>query len=412
MGRSSGARALIGLLILAGVGAAGYFGTRLAQGAFAEDYRFEVVVGESGQGLVEGSDVAFRGVLIGKVGQIQLNDDLQAQVELILEPQYAIPADARFEIVGKTLFGEKQLEIRYDGDPQLASAHIPDGDLVDDPARLVEVQDVLEHLDDLLGAINPDDLAVVVDDGLGAFVGQEDSIGRAIDQGARATDVFSRSLDDQVPALRDLSLVAEALGPVGDEFNRLGSLIDSGALDTITVNQARLQVLLAELNRFSDQLDIVLELTRADLDRLIIEGDNVTRVLFAYRPELAEVVEGIQEYSDVLGNGGQTHPSYSGFAAGFQIILDNPLTPDLVCGALPPESAQLLPACEALLGLVPESFGGGGAPEIPIPDPPALATVPAQIPAAPQTGGDGGVERIIEQVLGDLGGALGGARDE
>lgn len=402
MGRSSGARAVIGLLILLGVGAAGFLGTRLAQGAFDEDYRFEVVVGESGQGLVEGSDVAFRGVLIGKVGEIQLNDDLQAQVELILEPQYEIPTDARFEIVGKTLFGEKQLEILYEGDPQLAAAHIPDGDLVDDPSALVEVQDVLEHLDDLLGAIDPDDLAVVVDDGLGTFVGQEDSIARAIDQGARATDVFSRSLDDQVPALRDLSLVAEALGPVGDDFNRLGAIIDGGALDTITANQARLQVLLSELNAFSDQLDIVLELTRPDLDRLIVEGDNVTRVLFAYRPELAEVVEGIDDFTDILGNGGQTHPSYSGFAAGFQIILDNPLDPERFCFQIPGELAPLLPACEALLGLLPESFGGGGVPEIPIPELPVLAEAPAIIPAAPQLPSRGGVDDILGAVLGDI----------
>ncbi len=406
MGRSSGARAVIGLLILVGVGAAGFLGTRLAQGAFDEDYRFEVVVGESGQGLVEGSDVAFRGVLIGKVGQIQLNDDLLAQVELILEPQYEIPTDARFEIVGKTLFGEKQLEILYEGDPQLAAAHIPDGDLVDDPSALVEVQDVLEHLDDLLGAIDPDDLAVVVDDGLGTFVGQEDSIARAIDQGARATDVFSRSLDDQVPTLRDLSLVAEALGPVGDEFNRLGAIIDGGALDTITVNQARLQVLLAELNRFSDTLDVVLELTRPDLDRLIIEGDNVTRVLFAYRPEIAELVEGIDDYSDTIGNGGQTHPSYSGFAAGFQILLDNPIHPEDICAGLPAELAPLLPGCAGGDG------GGDEPPAIPVPDLPVLATVPAVIPSAPQPSGDGGVEQIISAVLGDLGAALGGAQGD
>lgn len=403
MTRSPGVRAILGLVILATVMGLGYLGTRAAQGAFAEDYRFTVLLGETGQGLVQGSDVAFRGVLIGKVGEISLTEDLQAEVELVLEPQYEIPASATFAVVGKTLFGEKQLEVRYDGDPADAVAFIEDGGRVSDVAVVTEVQDVLEDLDVLLAAINPDDLAVVINDGAGAFVGQEDSIARAIDQGARATGVFAGSLDDQVPALRDLSLVAEALGPVGDEFNRLGTALDNGALDTLTANQQRLRVLLAELNEFSDQLDVVLELTRADLDRMIIQGDNVTRVLFAYRPEVAELVEGINDYTDTIGNGGQTDPGFDGFAAGFAILVTNPITAEF-CGQAPPELAAILPLCGA-----PEGGEGAEAPAAAPAPPVPVAEVPVLIAAGPQAPADTGVEAIIDAVLSDLA-QVGGAR--
>ncbi|WP_341251016.1 MlaD family protein [Euzebya pacifica] len=403
MGRSTAVRAFLGLLIIVGVGTVGWFGTRAAQGAFAEDYRFTVVMGETGQGLVNGSDVVARGVLIGKVGAIELTEDLQAEVELVLEPEYRIPEDAQFAIVGKTLFGEKQLEVRFDGPRELAAAFIPDEGRVTDVNAVVEVQDVLQDLDGLLGAIDPEDLAVVVNDGLGAFVGQEDSIARAIDQGARATNVLSRSLDDQVPTLRDLSLVAEALGPVGDEFNRIASTIDGGALDTLTANQDRLRFLLAELNAFSDQLDIVLELTRGDLDRLMVEGDNVTRVLFAYRPELADMVEGLNDYTDIIGNGGQTDPGWSGFAAGFQIILQEPVSAEL-CAGVPPELAAVLPICS---GTAPPADGGDGSapPSLPVLD------IPDVVVAAPQAPvGDGAITDVFTQVLGDLDLLLGGGQ--
>jgi virulence factor Mce-like protein len=399
---SPGIRALIGLVATIAIGVTGFFATRAAQGAFTPDYRVSVVVGETGQGIISGSDVVARGVIVGRVGAIELTEDLQAVIELILENRYTIPDTATFAVTGKTLLGEKQVEILFDG-PFGAPDALAQGAVVDDPDRVIELQDVLQDLDGLIGAIDPEDLAVVVNDGLGAFVGQGDAIGRAIDQGARATDVFSRSLDDQTPALRDLSLVAEQLGTVGGEFNRLGTVIDGGALDTLVDNQQRLRVLLDELDGFADKLDIVLRLTRPDLDRLIVEGDNVTRMLFAYRPELAEVLVGIGDYSDTIGNGGLSDPGFSGLGAGFQIIIDEGIG-DL-CAELPNDLALLLPGCS----------GEGGTP-LPVPGVPQIPLVPVipdvlvdlPVPglASPETPGRVGIEGVLDGLL--SGGALGG----
>uniref|UniRef100_UPI003511462D MlaD family protein n=1 Tax=Euzebya sp. TaxID=1971409 RepID=UPI003511462D len=175
MAGSAALRALAGLAITAVLAAVGFVGTRFAQGAFDEQYRFTVTLGETGQGLISGSDVVARGVIVGEVGEIRLGDDLQAVVELVLEPQYRIPRDAVFAVTGKTLLGEKQVEIRFDGAFDEGEA-IADGEVVDDPERVVELQDVLSELDEVLGAIDPTDLAVLVDDGLGAFVGQDAQI--------------------------------------------------------------------------------------------------------------------------------------------------------------------------------------------------------------------------------------------
>jgi phospholipid/cholesterol/gamma-HCH transport system substrate-binding protein len=398
-----GRRALLGLLLTIVVGGLGFLGTRFAQGAFADDYRISVVVGETGQGIIAGSDVVARGVIVGEVGDIRLDDQLRAVVELILDPRYTVPADARFAVTGKTLLGEKQIEILFSGPFDVEDA-IAEGETITDPTRVVELQDVLGDLDELFGAIDPEDLAVVVDDGLGSFVGQEDAIGRAVDQGARATDVFVRSLDDQVPTLRDLSLVAEALGPVGEDFNRLGQVIDGGALGTITDNQQRLRTLLASLSAFSDQLDLVLELTRPELDRLIIQGDNVTRLLFTYRPEVAELLRGISDYTDTIGNGGLTDPGFTGFGAGFQIILDegNPLTP--FCDGAPPELAALVPACAGgpagPAEPEPEPEGEGApVPEIP---PVAVLSLPGTLSGAPETPVRGGLDSVVTGLLAAL----------
>lgn len=400
MMKGRGLRALAGALIVVVLAALSYFGTRAALGAYSPKYVVTVVLGESGQGIVPGSDVSMRGVLVGQVGEITLTDEFEAAVELVLEPVYAIPERATFAVTGKTLLGEKQIEVFFDG-PLTEGELVADGSVIDDPERVVELQDVLADLDRLLSAIHPDDLATVVSDGLGAFEGQELEIARAVDQGARATGLFAQTLDDQVPALEDLSLVAEELGPRGEEFNRLGAALALN-LDTLTDNQQRLRVLEDELLRFADRLNRQLVVDRAELDRMIIDGDNVTRMLFVYRPELGQTLVGLADYFDVFVPAGFQDPTIRGQAARFQILIDSPFTH--LCHELPTELASELPVCG------PESRSA----PLPAPDLPAVGAPPTAATAsvaAPQDPARLGLDELFAQTLSGIGDAA-GASDE
>jgi phospholipid/cholesterol/gamma-HCH transport system substrate-binding protein len=319
-----------------------YFGTQWALGALDDDYRVWVTVGDLGVGVVEGTDVKMRGVIVGAVGERRLNDNYESEVELVLEPQYEIPERATFAVTGKTLLGEKQIEIEYDGSAD-EGPFLAEGAHVDDPGRVVEFEDVLSTLAKLTEAINPDDLAVVVDDFLGAFDGQGPTIARSIDAGAEASAVFQRSLDDQVASQRDLSLVAEELSTVSGDFNRLGRTVIQ-AMPAISENQPEIVALLDELRRFSQTFNATLTVNRGDLDRLIIEGDNVLRLLSDYTQEVGEIVTGLRMYTEGFPEGFQD-PTISGQAAQFELIIDADPIAD-VCEELPPELAGALPACE------------------------------------------------------------------
>lgn len=385
-------RATAGAAALLLIATVGWFATRLALGAFADDYRVSVVVGESGQGLISGSDVVMRGVIVGEVGRISLTEDLQAQLELVLEPQYAIPQRSTFAITGKTLLGEKQLEVRFDGDAEQGPL-LAEGALVDDADRIVELQDVLIELEALLGAINEDDLAVVISDGLGAFDGQAELIARSVDQGSRAADVGARSLDDQIPSIADLALVAGELALRGEEFDRLAAE-SVRSLDTLTDNQEPLRLLLDTLVDFAQTLDATLEVDRPNLDRLIVEGDNVTRMLFAYAPEVGESVRLVIEYTRKFDSA-FTHPTIEGNVAPFQILLTDPT--GQLCAELPAELAALLPPCQeagAAPAPAPGAPAGPQAPDLP------LLSVPAPPAAtAPQAPASAGLEALLGRTL-------------
>jgi virulence factor Mce-like protein len=374
---SAGARAVAGALVTVLVLNVGYLGARLALGFFEPSYPINVVLGEVGQNVTSGSDVKVRGVVVGAVGEIRLDKDLAAVAELVMQPRYRIPERSTFAVTGKTLLGEKQIEIIFDGSfddgPFLAA-----GATVDDADRVVEFQDVLAELDRLFVAIPQGDLAVVINDGIGAFDDQGAEIARAIDQGNRATDVAVRVLDDQIPATRDLSLVAEALSTEGDEFNALARESLRG-LPTLSDNQQGLRDALAALEHFASVVDVTLEVTRPNLDRLVINGDSVTRMLFAYTEEVGEVIAGLNNYTAQYREAGFQDETIQGQAAPFQLLFDFGLQPE-ICPQLPPEMRRNLPLCT---GQDPEDLPDlPDLPDIPdIPRPPDLDIPLARVQA-------------------------------
>lgn len=363
-------RVVAGVIVIVLTAALAYGTGQVALGALANTSTVSVLLGRTGQGLVEGSDVRMRGVLVGSVARIGLDDGLDAVAELELDDGVVVPDRSTFAITSKTLVGEKQVDITFDGDVAMGP-HVADGDTITDRSRVVEFQEVLSELVSLFEAVDSDDLMTVVNDGLGAFVGQADAIGRAIDQGSRATSLGVRTLDDQVPAIRDLSLVAEEFGTSGPEFNRLAGELNAG-LPTLTDSQEEFRLLLADLERFSRVVNATLVVDRPELDRLIVQGDNVTRMLFAYTPEVGELVQGLRSYTNKFnGAGGFQHPTVQGQAARFQIIVDQREFIGLLCSELPEPLAEGLPTCDA--------DGGGGLPVTPD-DLPGLPLDPDLLP--------------------------------
>lgn len=363
------AGALCTVLFLAVV----YLGTQYALGAFDDHYEVDVVLGQLGQGIISGSDVRIRDVLVGEVGEIRLDEQHRAVVTLSLDPAHRIPERAVFQTNARTLLGEKQVEVVFDGAVE-EGPFLADGALVSDADQVVEFQDVLAELTDLFAAVDPDDLAVVINEGLGAFDGQGPAIARAVDQGARATATFRRSLDDQIAAQRDLSLVAERLGTEGESFNRMGRELIRG-LPTVSDNQAELAAALDELANFSRIVNATLTVDRASIDRLIVEGDSVTRMLFAYATQVGEVMTGLVQYTENYVQGFMSD-GHDGQAARFQALID----PDDViaaeaCEEMPPELAEALPLCD---GIVTDNLPG--LPPLPLPSSPDVPLAGGETP--------------------------------
>lgn len=338
-------RAVAGAIGACLIAALTTLGVQAGMGAFADTTSVWVTVGEPGQGLVAGSDVKARGVVIGEVGDIRLAEDRRrAVVELVVDEAHEIPERARFRVTSKTLLGEKQVEVAFDGRID-EGPFLADGARVDDPGRVVEVEDLLVSLQPILEHVEPDDLAVVADDLLGGLAGSGDDLARLVDRGAAATGALRRSLDDQEALVAAAPPLTGELAGRAPELNRLSAALVAG-LPTVSRHPEGLRRLLTAAGRLGSAGAETVELTRGDLDALIADGASIVRLLGAYRTQVGETVSGLRLYGSKF-EPGFTADGVRGQALRLQIMFDGEDYAAPICEALPAEAAEQAPGCGA-----------------------------------------------------------------
>lgn len=334
-------------------------GARLATvtlGAVPGAYDVTVVLGRAaGVGLGAGSDVKLRGVHIGRVTGLRIVDG-EPQATLELRPDPPVPRSARPVVTAKTLLGEKQLELVVAG--PLDGPFLADGDRLevaegDEPT---ELDLVVSELERVLGAVDPDRLATLVD-AAGAFdTDDARTLRRALDAGAELAAFGARTGEAQVDRLARLADVVSALEDRGDDLNRAVRAAPE-AFGVLTDREADLAALAPALGSFAVGLAELLEHERPTLRRLFTVSDTIGTVVDPRIPEIGRMILGISRYALVFGQHGGSLDDGSEHA-WFRAFIGEEGAISAFCEGLPAPLREAAPGCAR-----PSADGrDGGAP--------------------------------------------------
>ncbi len=288
--------ALVGLLVIALIIAFGIYVVGGISGRVSNDFPVTVTFARVGQLLRVTGDVKARGVIVGKIAQIKHFPNGTAQVVLALDRGQRLPADVSAAIRGKTLFGEKFVELLDPAKPSGAilkpGARIPE----DRTVGPFELEEVLQSLIPVLDAAKPGDLG-------GAL--------HALAQGVAGNEqIARRTIDNALIALRTVSEHRA-------ELDRLLAGVDTGAatLDRVSPDLVAALQALDEISRslvaHQDDLravlrdaptwlDIVAQLTEArykDLVDLSVKGVDVLDLVAEHRFRLPPTVSALKTFT-------------------------------------------------------------------------------------------------------------------
>ncbi|MFE7773265.1 MCE family protein [Streptomyces sp. NPDC057445] len=195
------------LLAFAAVTAVGvsYVGARytaLADILFDRDYTVRADFADSG-GIFPGAEVTYRGVPVGRVGELRLTGRDGVSVALdIKEDGPGIPADTVAVVANRSAVGEQYVDLqpRTAGEPYLR-----DGSTIarNDTRVPLPTTDLILGLDRLVTSVGKKDLRITVDELGKAFAGTGPELSRLVDSGNALVESASRSLPQTVSLIED-----------------------------------------------------------------------------------------------------------------------------------------------------------------------------------------------------------------
>lgn len=269
----------------------------------AGSYTVTAVLGRAGSGVGPGTDVKVRGVRIGRVESVRLEGG-QAVATLRLDPEPRLPAPDAIELVvtAKTFLGEKQVELNFPDEAFGRPPFLAEGDTIVAARPPTEVQDVLARMEPFLDAIDPEDLATIIEV-LGAQRGEGPRVAENIELSAELADFGARTAADQLDRLRATADVFAALADRTADFNRLSRTLPRWT-SLLPDRQADVRANLEALRSFATGLAEFLEVEEAAIDRMVDTGDVIGAVIERRIDTIGEIVYGLYRYAFKLGRHG------------------------------------------------------------------------------------------------------------
>ncbi len=223
---------LTAIMLVVGVMVAQFSGT------FSDRVTVSAVLSDTGDALVAGSDVKMRGVLVGRVGDIERSvGDPDATVELRLTPSKvaSIPAEVTARSLPANFFGQAFVDLV----PPASGTGAPAGPVRDgatirqDTSReTVELQDLFNKLYRVLTAVQPAKLQA----SLGALAEALDGRGTKINSLITRTDAYLKALAPGLPDLQaDITAFAQFAETFGEQTPAFLDSVDDLLVTTRTL---------------------------------------------------------------------------------------------------------------------------------------------------------------------------------
>lgn len=283
---------------------------------------YEVVaeLGRAGSGVRQGTDVKVRGVRIGEVAETMYEDGI-ALARLTLDPAPRLPTAAELTLVvtPKTLLGEKQIDLSFEEGALGEGPYLQAGDRLVASRAPTEITEAIDALEPFLRAVDPHDLATIVDT-LGDQRGEGEVIAENIELGQELAAFGRRTAPDTLERLRAFTDISDALTLAVPDLTRMNTALPE-ATAVLVERQADLRRNLDTLSRFADNFTEQLEVQEPTISRFLRTSQPVGDVLVRQQDQLGELLNGIFMYSRALGSGGMLLDDGSEWAA-FRIFID------------------------------------------------------------------------------------------
>jgi virulence factor Mce-like protein len=269
-----------------------------------------------GNQLSKQADVKVRGIVVGRVTSVRSTGS-GAEIALALKPSELryIPDNVSAQMLPKTLFGEKYVELVLPATGSGRNLHAGDVIPQDRSSTALETERVLNDLLPLLQSLRPQQLSVT----LNALSAALRDRGQRLGSNLAATGAYLRKLNPSVPQIgSDLQGLADFADTVTDASPDLLAVLDnlSASSRNLVSERADLDRFLTSTTGFASTARDIVGDNEQRLIRLALDSTPSLALLARYAPEFPCFFKGLTTYDPVVSK------SFGGLQPGLHITLE------------------------------------------------------------------------------------------
>lgn len=278
-----------------------------------------VMADRAGLVLENNAKVKMRGVLVGRVSQIDVNKS-GATLQLKLDPDQVkyIPANVGAQVSVTTAFGAKFVDLVYPQTP--SSARIADGTVLHAVHTTTEVDTVFENIVNLLDMVDPAKLNSVLSAVADGVRGQGERMGQATTDLNEVLTALNARSDKIKDDWRSFKQFNDTYGQAADNIVKILNAASTTSV-TVTNKSKSLDSLLMNVIGFSEAGTDLLGPSKDNFVDAINTLEPTTNLLLKYSPGYTCWLEGTKKFLDSGAWG------VFGGADGRSLILDATLLP-------------------------------------------------------------------------------------
>lgn len=276
----------------------------------------------AGHSLSQNADVKLRGIIVGSVSSITTNGD-GADIHLSLQPSKIkdIPADVSAEIIPKTLFGEKYVDLVIPQGESERTPRIQAGDVIRQSSTSLEVEQVFNDLLPLLQTLQPVELNMTLSNLATALQGRGNELGEDLAK----TNTYLGGLNPDIPTIQtDISGLEDLANNLHTATPDLLADARQFSLNARTLVEKGdvFAGFLSGTRGFADVATRILQQNQQNIAALAVDNQPTLALLAEYSPEYPCLLQGLVKDKDLLSQA--FTPRGKGGIAGLHLNLTIP----------------------------------------------------------------------------------------
>ncbi|MEU8802992.1 MlaD family protein [Spirillospora sp. NPDC048819] len=296
---SSRSRTIFGLVGAGVIAAAAVFVAVGSTPSHEGSTYYNATFGRAGQGLDPGkSDVKIRGIAVGTVDELSLDDKGRVKVRFRVDEGVQIADTTIAAIEPISVFGPKDLALNL-GAHEVTGPYLKDGSTITKTQDPEELSDTAWPAYELTKAINPDEVATILHTFGAGLSGQGPALRRTIGNGAKVVDATYQDRAAINALLNDLNGLSGTFAARGDTIVRITTDFN-GLSQVITEKPDKIEQLLTQTSELGDKVGTTLQGHGANLGKIVDEGGKIVAVLDDQRRNIPVLIDSLNGFFSLL----------------------------------------------------------------------------------------------------------------